>query len=47
MIFREIAKKVAIDLFSKIKLFDENTAFGHMTEVPNINLLKFEPKIPN
>ena len=35
MVFQESAAKVAIDFF-EIKIF-ENTAFGHVTEVPNIN----------
>ena len=33
MIFQEIAAKVAVGFFSQIKIF-ENTAFGHVTEVP-------------
>ena len=35
MVFQESAAKVAI-VFFEIKIF-ENTAFGHVTEVPNIN----------
>ena len=31
--FKESAAKVAIGFFSSIKIF-ENTAFGHVTEVP-------------
>ena len=32
-VFQESAAKVAIGFFSEIKIF-ENTAFGHVTEVP-------------
>ena len=38
-VFEESAAKVAIGFFSQIKVF-ENTAFGHVTEVPNIHFLK-------
>ena len=33
MVFQEIAAKVAIGFSSQINIF-ENTAFGHVTEVP-------------
>ena len=33
MVFQEIAAKVAIGFFSCVKIL-ENTAFGHVTEVP-------------
>ena len=33
MVFQEIAGKVAIGFFFLIQIF-ENTAFGHVTEVP-------------
>ena len=36
-VFQERAAKVAIDVFSQIKSF-ENTAFGHVTEVPTAGL---------
>ena len=35
-VFQESAAKVAIGFFSQIKFF-ENTAFGHVTEVPTWN----------
>ena len=34
-VFHESVAKVAISFFSLIKIF-ENTAFGHVTEVPNL-----------
>ena len=34
MVFQKIVAKVAIGFFSYIKTF-ENTAFGHVNEVPN------------
>ena len=33
IVFQEIAAKVSIGFFSWIKIF-ENTAFGHVTDVP-------------
>ena len=38
-VVQESAAKAAIGFFSQIKVF-ENTAFGHVTEVPNIHFLK-------
>ena len=39
MVFQEIAAKVTIGFFFKIKIF-ENTAFGHVTEVPTFRVPK-------
>ena len=36
MVFQQIAAKVVIGFSSYITIF-ENTAFGHVTEVPNDN----------
>ena len=38
-VFKENAAKVAIGFFSYIKVF-ENTAFGHVTEVPIYSIPK-------
>ena len=39
-VFQESAAKVAIGFFSEIKIF-ENTAFGHVTEVPTSESFRF------